>query len=450
MRARHGWAARIRVHPPARWSIRLRATIAATLIVAVALGGASAVLTTVLRDNLRESAKQDAVRRAAVVAEALSVSSPAIATTVRPAETVRPGTTAVEDPDLRISRSTEPSRTDWDTAGYAVASTAVENGTDVVTVTARSSLEPAQNALRVLNRLLIFGVPALLLLVAGMTWFFVGKALVPVSGIRAKLADITARDLHRRVPVPSSRDEIASLARTVNATLDRLENAVEQHKRFVADAAHELRSPIATLRTRLELAAREDSAREALTDVERLQSLAADLLLLARLDAGEPPRSNEVDLGQVAAEESLRPRPRPEVRVRLAVEPDVVVNGSRTHLARLVTNLVDNAVRHARATVDVRVANEAGVALLEVRDDGPGIPPEHREAVFDRFTRLDWARARDSGGSGLGLAIVREIAMLHSGSVSITDRGTGASFVVRLDAVLQSGAAAASNLEARI
>ncbi|MFF3670436.1 sensor histidine kinase [Microtetraspora malaysiensis] len=440
MRRRAGWAARTRVHLPARWSVRVRATIAATLIVAVALGGASAVLGTVLHDNLRQSAQQDAARRAATVADALTLISPMA--TVSPATpATERGTTTVEDPDLQIGLSTEPSRTSWDTAGYAVASAAAATGGDVLTVTARTSLKPAENALRTLNLLLIFGVPALLLLVAGMTWHFMGKALVPVSGIQAKLADITARDLHQRVPVPSTRDEIAALARTVNATLDRLENAVEQHKRFVADAAHELRSPIATLRTRLELAARGEPA-EALADVERLQSLAADLLLLARLDAGEPPRDDEVDLGQVAAEESLRPRPRREVRVRLAVEPDVVVNGSRAHLARLITNLVDNAVRHARSTVEVRVANEDGVALLEVRDDGPGIPPEHREAVFDRFTRLDWARARDSGGSGLGLAIVREIALLHRGVVSIADRGAGACLVVRLDAAPQPGTAA--------
>ncbi|WP_067177380.1 sensor histidine kinase [Microtetraspora niveoalba] len=431
----------MRVHLPARWSVRLRATIAATLIVAVALGGASAVLRTVLHGNLRQSAQQDAARRAATVADALSAVSPAATVSPATPATERPGAAIAEDPDLRVSHSTEPSQTGWDTAGYVVASAAATTGDDVLTVTARSSLEPAENALRTLNRLLIFGVPALLLLVAGMTWYVMGRALVPVSGIQAKLADITARDLHQRVPVPSTRDEIAALARTVNATLDRLENAVEQHKRFVADAAHELRSPIATLRTRLELAARSEPA-EALADVERLQSLAADLLLLARLDAGEPPRDDEVDLGQVAAEESLRPRPRPEVGVRLAVEPDVVVNGSRAHLARLVTNLVDNAVRHARSTVEVRVANEDGVALLEVRDDGPGIPPEHRQAVFERFTRLDWARTRDSGGSGLGLAIVREIALLHGGTVSVTDRGAGACLVVRLAAVPQPGTAA--------
>jgi signal transduction histidine kinase len=273
--------------------------------------------------------------------------------------------------------------------------------------------------------------------VAGVTWLSVGRALGPVAAIRAKVADITARDLHRRVPVPRSKDEIAALATTVNGTLDRLETAVEQHKRFVADAAHELRSPIATLRARLELAEPSELTAEALADVERLQSLAADLLMLARLDAGEPLRSGEIDLGQVAAEAALRARRRPDVRVELDVAPDVVLPGSSGHLDRLVTNLVDNAVRHASATVRVRVAAEDGDAVLVVSDDGPGIPEDQREAVFGRFTRLDAARARDAGGAGLGLPIARDIAHLHGGTLVYDDAG----FVARFPADQKAGQA---------
>ncbi|WP_239104103.1 sensor histidine kinase [Microbispora corallina] len=456
-----------------RWSVRLRATVAATFIVAVALAAAAVTLTTVLRANLENSAAEQAVRRADAVAGLLSVagtpaqpvwpsaqaatSAPTVATGPEPGIRTQPGTGtapgtrtepgagpkagvgtgtglgpgAVADPDVRIGSVAQPPSADWTTDAYTMAATTVRTQAGPMTVLARSSLQPAREALTVLNRLLVFGIPVLLLLVAAMTWFLVGRALVPVSGIRARLADITARDLHRRVPVPAARDEVAALARTVNATLDRLEKAVGQHKRFVADAAHELRSPIATLRTRLELAPPGETAREALADLDRLQALAADLLLLAALDAGEPPRTGEVDLGQVAAEESLRPRA--GARVRLAADPDVVVAGSRSHLARLVTNLVDNAVRHAASAVEVRVRAEGRDAVLEVRDDGPGIPPEHREAVFDRFTRLDGARARDAGGSGLGLAIVRDIAVLHGGRVTVTGReGGGAAFTVRL------------------
>jgi signal transduction histidine kinase len=220
----------------------------------------------------------------------------------------------------------------------------------------------------------------------------------------------------------------------MNDTLDRLEAAVSRHRRFVADAAHELRSPIATLRTRLELGRRvaPGLAAEALTDVERLQSLATDLLLLARLDAGEPLRLEDVDLGQtaaeVAAETSLRARLR-DVRVQLDVAPDVVVAGSRSHLGRMIGNLVDNAVRHAASTVTVRVC---APATVEVADDGPGIPPDQREAVFDRFTRLDEARARDAGGAGLGLAIARDIAHAHGGTL-VVDAADGGGACLRAE-----------------
>ncbi|NUW44410.1 sensor histidine kinase [Nonomuraea rhodomycinica] len=320
---------------------------------------------------------------------------------------------------------------------YAVAALKVDTKQGTSTVWARASRAGADEALQTLDSALLPGVPALLGVVAAMTWFSVSRALKPVAAIRAKMADITARDLHQRVPVPRSRDEIAALATTVNGTLDRLETAVGTHQRFVADAAHELRSPIATLRARLELAPPSELTREALADVERLQALAGDLLMLARLDAGEPVRTTSLDLGQVAFEESVRSGPAAEPKVVVDIEPDVVVRGSRGHLARLVTNLLDNARRHAETTVTVRVRPGDGVAVLEVLDDGPGIPPEHREAVFDRFTRLDEARARDDGGAGLGLPIARDIAGLHGGTLVAIDGG----FRATLPAISPDGAA---------
>ncbi|MEV0756649.1 ATP-binding protein [Streptosporangium sp. NPDC050280] len=311
----------------------------------------------------------------------------------------------------------------WASGGsFALATMPVDTANGTLFVQARASMEPTVDALRSLRGLLLPGIPALLLLVAVLTWITVGRALAPVSAIRAEVADITANDLHRRVPVPRSRDEIARLAETMNSTLDRLELAVGRHKRFVADAAHELRSPLAILRTRLELAQPGPLAAEALTDVERIQALTSDLLLLARLDAGEPACHEEVDLGQVTAEEATRSRPRPEVKVTLEVAADTVVMGSAGQLRRLVANLVDNAVRHASSTVAVRLATDGGEAVLDVRDDGPGIPAEHHEAVFDRFTRLDEARDRDAGGAGLGLAIARDIAVRHGGSLRVAGK----------------------------
>ncbi|WP_433248415.1 sensor histidine kinase [Streptosporangium sp. CA-135522] len=478
-------------------SVRVRATLAATAIVAVALGVAAAVLVGVLKGSLVESASAEAARRADVTAELISV-SPSVATGRLDAETLDPDIQIIEKGDLPAEKwqamaqpaqpaqpaqtagsgpglspaitvwepftrttGTRPAVTNtprpalgprttarraadgesavsakrWAPAGlFTVATMPVETSQGVVVVQARASLEPTRAALRTLQGLLLPGIPALLALVAALTWLAVGRTLAPVSAIRAEMADITANDLHRRVPVPRSRDEIARLAETMNRTLDRLELAVDRHKRFVADAAHELRSPLAVLRTRLELAPPEPLVAEALTDVDRIQTLTSDLLLMARLDAGEPACPGEVDLGQVAAEEATRSRPRPEVRVGLEVATDVVVSGSAEELRRLVANLVDNAVRHADSAVTVRLTRDGDDAVLDVCDDGPGIPVEHREAVFDRFTRLDEARDRDAGGSGLGLAIARDIAVRHGGTLDVVGEGRGARLRARLPA----------------
>jgi signal transduction histidine kinase len=435
---------RLLSRPTARMSVRLRATLAATAIVAVALGGASAVLVGVLRGSLQDSAVIEATRRATVTADLLAAGVP----TVPPpgsalsgggksgrVTTIAPDVLVVGDPAapkaLLAVAPGDPAATWAPDGSYAVAVKQVQTTGGEVLVQARASLQPAAAALATLQAVLLPGIPALLLLVAGLTWLAVGRALAPVSAIRRELADITASDLHRRVPIPPARDEITRLAETTNQTLDRLERAVGRHRRFVADAAHELRSPLAVLRTRLEVAPRQALTTaaltaEALTDVDRIQRLTADLLLLARLDAGAPPELEEVDLGQVAAEEAARTRPRTQVRVELRIGSGLVVRGSGEQLRRLVANLVDNAVRHAQTTVVVRLEQRDRDAVLEVADDGPGIPVEHREAVFDRFTRLDESRDRDAGGSGLGLAIARDIAAHHGGTLVVAGGPPGA------------------------
>ncbi|ARX80864.1 MULTISPECIES: sensor histidine kinase [Streptomyces] len=404
--------------------VRLRTTLTATVAVAVALCLASFALFLALDSSLAASTRQVAAQDAR--AKAGSVAAP---------------------PDAGVTYRDKPLKygSKGDGEGYGdgmpkmregkvVVQEVIETSEGPVTVTGTASTAPARAAMTTLKQVLLPGVPALLALVALFTWLSVGRVLRPVSAIRAKLADITAHDLHERVPQPGTRDEIAALARTVNATLDRLRGAVDAHRQFVADAAHELRSPMAVLRTRLELAAPEDKqlAADALDDVERLQSLTADLLLLARLDAREPQRTTIVDLAQLVAEEATRRRPRPHVRVRLDLTPDLIVDGSPDRLRRLVANLVDNAVRHATTTVDVTLTTHAGQAALDVTDDGPGIPPHHHTTVFDRFTRLDHARTRDTGGSGLGLPIARDIAQAHDGTLRVVATATGA----RLRAVL--------------
>ncbi|GAA3467717.1 sensor histidine kinase [Nonomuraea roseola] len=280
------------------------------------------------------------------------------------------------------------------------------------------------------------------LLLIGLTWFgtsrTVARTLAPVEAIRAKLDEITATDLGQRVPVPSNPDELHALAKTANRTLDRLEAAVEQQRRFASDASHDLRSPITAMRTQVEEAMLhpldadwEQTGRALLASLDRLQAIVTDLLTLARLDAGAPQACSRVDLSEVVRAE-LAERPRSK-KVKTDLCP-AVVDGDRLRLARLLTNLLDNAERHADSLVSVTVMREGCEAVLEVLDDGAGIAPGQREFVFRRFARLDASRNRDAGGTGLGLPIAREIARHHGGTLTIADSDSGARFVLRLPA----------------
>ncbi|QFZ24558.1 HAMP domain-containing histidine kinase [Saccharothrix syringae] len=297
----------------------------------------------------------------------------------------------------------------------------------------QARLAGIQRALNAQVLFLLGGAAVLIGLFGGVVWLATGRVLQPVEAIRREMAEITEQDLTRRVPVPRGRTEIAGLATTVNATLERLEAAVEDNRRFVADASHELRTPIAALRAELEIATTYPDladwpavADAALADTQRLQHLAGDLLLLARLDhASTTPTStagqdDTVDLTALTREQTERHRSR-HTLTTLVPDRAVPVRGSRFLLDRLLGNLLDNAERHATATITIRLTATADQAVLEVLDDGPGIPPEHRDRIFDRFTRLDHARTDDTGGTGLGLPIARRIATVHAGTLRATD-----------------------------
>ncbi|MEU5869372.1 MULTISPECIES: HAMP domain-containing sensor histidine kinase [unclassified Nonomuraea] len=284
-------------------------------------------------------------------------------------------------------------------------------------------------------------------LLVGLTFFgvsrVVARTLAPVSSITRRLAEITADGSGLRVPVPDTDDEIRALAETANRTLERLETArtrleaaMEQQRRFAGDASHDLRSPITAMRAQVEEAMlhpdetdwRETST-QVLASLDRLQAIVTDLLTLTKLDAGAPSDHEPVDLGQLVAAETVRPRAK---RVVTSAGEGVVVMGDRLQLTRLLTNLLDNAERHAETQVTVTVLEEDGQAVLEVLDDGGGIEPAQRELVFQRFIRLDDSRNRDAGGTGLGLPIAREIATAHHGTLTIEDSPKGARFVLRL------------------
>ncbi|WP_223166423.1 sensor histidine kinase [Nonomuraea sp. SYSU D8015] len=280
-----------------------------------------------------------------------------------------------------------------------------------------------------------------------LTWFgvsrVVARTLAPVSSITTRLAEITTGGGGMRVPVPETDDEIRALAETANQTLERLETAMrkqeaamEQQRRFTGDASHDLRSPITAMRAQVEEALlhpeetdwRETGA-EVLASLDRLQAIVDDLLTLTKLDAGAPSPREPVDLRELVVTETARPRAK---RVVTILHEGVVVMGDRLQLARLLTNLLDNAERHAETRIVVTVRQQDGTAVLEVLDDGAGIAPDQREIVFQRFTRLDDSRNRDAGGTGLGLPIAREIAMAHGGTLTIEDSDAGARFVLRI------------------
>ncbi len=297
-------------------------------------------------------------------------------------------------------------------------------------------MEPVNAAIAALARSLAIVGPLVVLGVALLAWLTLGRAFRPVEAIIARTDEISAHNLDERVPVPPSGDEVARLAGTMNRMLARIQAATASQRRFVSDASHELRSPVAASRAQLEVALDHPhdadwtvTARTVLDEQERLSRLVDDLLLIARLDEGGEPHRVEVDLDDVVFAEASRVH---RVGVDVTQVTPVRFSGDPGLLQRLVRNLMDNAVRHAAGRVRVSLASDDGFALLAVEDDGTGVPPDLRESVFDRFTRLEDARSRDAGGAGLGLAVVREVARAHGGEARVVESALGgARFEVR-------------------
>jgi signal transduction histidine kinase len=286
---------------------------------------------------------------------------------------------------------------------------------------------------------LIVGLPLVGLLGALLAWTATGRALRPVEAMRRQAADITARDLHMRVPTPPGHDDIARLATTLNEMLVRLDNAVTEQRRFVADASHELRSPVSNIRTALEVsidAEPSDAHRQVLdrvlAEVRRLESLLDQLLVLARADEARPrTHVHSVDFSDLVRDESHRFERR-GVTVTGNIADGITVEGNADLLLRVIRNLFSNAMRYADAAIIVELSAETDGVRLVVTDDGPGIPLTDRERVFGRFVRLDDHRARPAGGTGLGLAIARDAVVAHGGAIRLDDSDKGASFVVTL------------------
>ncbi len=315
---------------------------------------------------------------------------------------------------------------------------------DPQTVIVARPMADVVRGLGLLRNTLLIVFPLLVLTLAAVAWRVIGATLRPVEELRRGAEDITGTGVtgaggSGHLPVPQAQDEIHRLAVTLNGMLDRLDAGRARQREFVGDAAHELRSPLANMRTQLEVAQRlgdkadwPSVADDLLTDTARLSRLVDDLLLLARSDeTAGPVRAEPIDLASLVVEVAER---YPKTTVE-PVEGECWALGEPGALRRVVGNLLDNAVRHARSTVSVTVRAGGAYQVLVIADDGPGIPAEDRGRVFERLTRLDDARARDAGGAGLGLAIVRELVRRHGGTVTLADTApTGLTVEVRLPA----------------
>jgi signal transduction histidine kinase len=447
--------------------VRVRTTVAAVVVAGLAMAVGGLVLVAVLRDTLTREVEAAARLRAADVVSLLAsdpagqrslavddpeewiiqvldrggqvVRSSPNAEGLAPVARPRPGGSAevevkaggpIEEDGHYLAVATSagipPGRASPD---GRVGGSATGGWTVVV---ARST-ETVTEATAAVGGLLGVGLPLLLAVVAVTTWFVVGRALAPVEAIRTEVDAISATALHRRVPDPLADDEIGRLSTTMNRMLERLERAQAPQRRLVSDASHELRSPVAAIRQHAEVALAHPGrttttalAETVLAEDLRLQRLAEDLLLLTRADEHTLAlRRRPVDLDDLVFDEARRLRGVSRLRVDTAQVSAGRVEGDAAGLRRVLRNLGDNAARHASGRVALSVAERDGVVLLEVDDDGPGVPEPDRERVFERFVRLDDARARDDGGSGLGLAIVAELVAAHGGTVTLASSPIG-------------------------
>ncbi|WP_018655509.1 sensor histidine kinase [Actinomadura flavalba] len=439
-------AYRHRLWPPACWSLRLRVTVVATAVFAVLVLLGVFGFYTLIRATLYSELEGNGAVAVSDVAAAARKAAPGALVPRRPGFSLlqvvdEKGRVLAASPELSgeppMTRDRPPGREERLSqivsvpgAGdqvYVVASwVRAPDGWRVAY--AAAPLPALERTTRTLIGALALVVPVTLAIVAWVVWHAVRRALRPVRRMRAELSAITGGDDDGRVSVPSTGDEVAALAESVNVTLRRLNKVLERQRAYVADVSHELRSPLTGLRTELEAALEHPDdedwptvARAALDDAERLHRLVADLLTMVKLDAGVPLEREAVDLGDLVAKVAHRRK----CRVSIGVEekPGILVWAVPSTLVQVMTNLLDNAERHARSRIEVRVRVLGDEAVVTVADDGSGIAATDRERVFRRFERLAESRARDRGGSGLGLAISREIAEMHGGSLQITDDG---------------------------
>jgi signal transduction histidine kinase len=421
-------------------TIRAITTIVATIVVALALTVGAIALVAAARRTMVDEVTEAAGKQAAeVVSELESGRSPVVEVAASDEQMVQVMTPAgaVVASSSNVAGQPAVARlapgqsaqviTPLDNDAFIAVAQSAQTANGQRFVLVARALVDVLDTTKAITRLLIIGLPVMVVVVALATWFAVGRALAPVEAIRREVDKISAAQLNRRVPQPKAQDEIGRLAATMNRMLERLEGARNSQRRFVSDASHELRSPITTIRQHAEVAlahpdriTAQELADVVLAEQSRMQSLVEDLLLLARADEHVPLSRAPVDLDDLAFEEGHRLRAVTSKRVDTSGVGAARVRGDADALRRVFRNLGDNAARHASSRVDIALADLGHDVVLSVDDDGPGIPESERERVLQRFVRLDEARSRHDGGSGLGLSIVDEVVRAHGGSMSIS------------------------------
>jgi signal transduction histidine kinase len=437
---------------PANWGISARSAFVSASVVLVAVVITGAVLLFILYRSLLSSIDDAATGRVRDTIAALDFDSPAdldagllagdqrvVAVQVIGSDgrVLRRSASAPDTPllperyfgdELRSGISDEISPNDDMRMSVQTATT----GTGRYTVIAGAGSEPAETTVLTVAILLTIAAPIITCAAAAVNYRLMKRSLRSVEAIRSRVSEISASHLSERVPVPPQNDEVSALAKTMNEMLARVEAGQTAQRRFVADASHELRSPLASIISALEVAQdypetfdHELTSGTLMPEAQRMEALVEDLLLLARADErGLSLRFAEIDLDVLAEGEAVRLRRESTLRVSLHAEPTAIKGDTRS-VGRVLRNLVDNAVRHAKSRIDITVQPVDGNAILRIADDGPGIPMADRSRIFDRFVRLDSDRSRKAGGAGLGLAIVAEIAAAHGATVRVDDGPNG-------------------------
>lgn len=451
---------------PRRFSIRLRIALLATALFAVAMIAVSVAVILIQRALLIDRIDDAVAARATDIAMLLQAGqSPALLSQrdeesfvqiVDSSGTVVAASDNVEGQPPASPESVPPGElrlvqahdaVPGEEGAYRVAVYTVQSSWGTVTILVGDSLEPVSESSQALIAAFVMGVPALTAVVGATSWFITARALRPVDSMRANVYEIGGEVAGRRVPEPATEDEVARLARTMNRMLERVDSVQQRQRQFVSDASHELRTPLTAVRASLEVALTteldEESqrlVRSSLTEVGRMEQLIEDLLADAVESNAGSRHVTDVDLDDLVLDEVRALRHTSPMAVDVSGVSGAQARGNREQLRRAIRNLLTNAARYADSEVRVGLQETGETVCLTVTDDGPGIPADQSDAIFERFTRLDEARSRNAGGAGLGLAIARRIVESHGGRVFVDAEFTGgARFVVELPGSSQAG-----------